>query len=198
MAHLLGITAAGAVTSLLFAARAAVTFIPKAVAEAAAPTDTSAPVDEAAAEEATNKRNAGLAFTVLAAIAPLALTKHNPAAYGDMMTIPAGLAWSVLGWLVAKDWKESGVPGAFLLNPMVAGALSANLGVMWHGKLAGYDWLTGMHQYLGQVGLHGLLWCVEWRAQQLITHRNQLTPPGWWLSQVGAHIQTCVGHAFAA
>lgn len=150
VAHLLGITAAGAITSLLFAAKAAATFIPKPAPTDAAPA--AAALDPAAAaEEETAKRNAGLAVAALAAFAPLALTKHNPAEFGHMMTIPAGLAWSVLGWLVAKDWKAGGVPGSFLLTPMVAGALSANLGVMWHGKLAGVDYVTAMHNYLGQV-----------------------------------------------
>lgn len=150
MAALLSITAAGAITSLIFAAKAAVTFIPKAKAD----TSDAAPAheqDPAAVAAATARRNAGLAVAALAALAPLALTKHDPAAYGELMTIPAGLAWSVFGWLAAHDWKAGGVPGAFLLNPMVVGALSANLGVMWHGRLAGVDYVTAMHNYLGQV-----------------------------------------------
>jgi hypothetical protein len=154
-AHLLGITAAGAITSLLFAAKAAAIFIPMPdttgatpAAEQERPTGFQAAA-EAEAEAAT--RNVGLAVAALAAFASLAITKHNPAEFGHMMAIPAGLAWSVLGWLVAKDWKASGVPGCFLLTPMVAGALSANLGVMWHCKLAGVDYVTAMHNYLGQV-----------------------------------------------
>jgi hypothetical protein len=145
----LGITAAGAITSLLFAARAAATFIPKA--DTTDTTPAAAEQDPAAAEAEAARRNAGLAVAALAAFAPLAITKSNPAEFGHMMTIPAGLAWSVLGWLVAKDWKASEVPGSFLLTPMVAGALSANLGVMWHGKLAGVDYVTAMHNYLCQV-----------------------------------------------
>lgn len=146
MAALCGITAAGALASLMFAAKAAMTFMPKS--DAAAP---AAKPDAAQAEQAASRRNAGLAVATLAAFAPLALTKNNPAAYGDIMAIPAGLAWSVLGWLVAHDWKASGVPGSWLVNPMVAGALSANLGVYWHGVLSGVDWVSGMHSYLGQV-----------------------------------------------
>lgn len=154
VAALLGITAAGAITSLMFAARAAVTFMPKSDPSDTPTAPTAADATTAAAAtaaDAANRRNAGLAVATLAALAPLALTKHDPAAYGELMAIPAGLAWSVLGWLAAKDWKASGVPGAFLLNPMVAGALSANLGMLWHGRLAGVDYVTAMHAYLGQV-----------------------------------------------
>jgi hypothetical protein len=160
VAALCGITAAGALASLLFAAKAAMTFMPKP--DPAAGTTGAAPAtdaDAAQAEETAVRRNAGLAVATLAAFAPLALTKHNPVEYGDIMTIPAGLAWSVLGWLVAHDWKASGVMGSWLLNPMVAGALSANLGVYWHGVLSGVDYVTAMHGYLGQVGCGNSLGC---------------------------------------
>lgn len=160
MTALCGITAAGALASLLVASRAAMTFMPKpdSATDAAPATD----ADAAKAEQATDRRNAGLAFATLAAFAPLALTKHNPVAYGDMMTIPAGLAWSVLGWLAAHDWKASGLTGSWLLNPMVAGAASANLGVYWHGVLSGVDYVTAMHNYLGQV-THGSGKLWAWR-----------------------------------
>lgn len=157
MAALLSITAAGAITSLIFAAKAAVTFIPKAKADASNAAAPAQEQDPAAVAAATARRNAGLAVAALAALAPLALTKHDPAAYGELMTIPAGLTWSLFGWLAAHDWKAGGVPWAFLFNPMVVGALSANLGVMWHGRLAGVDYVTAMHNYLGQVRI-GFEW----------------------------------------
>lgn len=157
MTALLGITAAGAITSLLFAARAAATFMPADSNTDSADSAAAAEADPDAASAAAAKRNAALAIATLAAFAPLALTKHDPAAFGELMTIPAGLAWSVLGWLAAKDWKAGGGVGAFLLNPVVVGALTANVGVKWHAALAGVDYMSAMHNYLGHVSEGPLL-----------------------------------------
>lgn len=152
MTALLGITAAGAITSLLFAARAAATFMPSDSSADSKEGAAAAEADPAAAEAAAAKRNATLAIATLAAFAPLALTKHDPAAFGEAMTIPAGLTWSVLGWLAAKDWKAGGGVGAFLLNPVVVGAITANVGVKWHAALAGVDYMSALQKYLGHVG----------------------------------------------
>lgn len=151
VAALMGITAAGAITSLIFAARAAVTFMPSS---SDAINDKSATDAGSAGDDAAHaRRNARLALAFLAAAAPLAATKHDPASFGELMTIPAGLAWSVLGWLAARDWQKSGGMGSFLMSPVVAGALTANLGVFWHAKLAGVDYMTAMHNYFGQVSM---------------------------------------------
>jgi hypothetical protein len=70
------------------------------------------------------------------------LTKFDPTAFGQLMTVPVGLAWSVFGFLAGR---------AVGVNPMLIGAAAANAGVFWHGKLMGWGYGTAIDAFFGQV-----------------------------------------------
>lgn len=142
MTSLLGVSAAGMAATLLFAAKAAITWLPPSAA--GAEVGGSSGADKAA----LTRHNAALAASALAAMAPLALSKSDPLAFGEAMALPAGLAWSVLGFLAGR-----GPPGQPPCNwlGMLLGALAANVGASWHGQIIGWDYLTAMSTYFGQV-----------------------------------------------
>lgn len=151
MAGLLGMSIAGALASLLFATATAIMLSPKANtgAAAAAVADASTAVAAVTADTSATPIAAGatrqaalLSVSAFAAVAPLALTKFDPSGCGELMAIPAGLAWSLFGFLAGK---------AMSLNPMLVAAAAANTGMYWYGRLMGQSYSTAMAAYFGQV-----------------------------------------------
>jgi hypothetical protein len=133
---LMGASLAGTAASLLFAATIASLLIPKSKA-----TDITTATNTATTKP-SSAQTALLAVAAFAAVAPLALTKVDPTAFGQLMTIPVGLAWSLFGFLAGK---AAGV------NPMLLGAAAANAGVFWHGKLMGWGYAAAIDAFFGQV-----------------------------------------------
>lgn len=154
---LLGASLAGTAASLLFAAL----FASLLTKKPAAP-DTLLTTSTAAAK-GSSQQTALLAVAAFAAVGPLVLTKFDPTAFGQLMTVPVGLAWSLFGFLAGR---------AVGFNPMLLGAAAANAGVFWHGKLMGWGYAAAMDAFFGQVGWAALrravalcsgcltLWCA--------------------------------------
>jgi hypothetical protein len=134
---LLGASVAGTAASLLFAAAVASAFTQKPEASTTL-LATSTPT-----AKSSSQQNALLAVAAFAAVAPLVLTKFDPTAFGQLMTVPVGLAWSVFGFLAGR---------AVGFNPMLIGAAAANAGVFWHGELMGWGYATAIDAFFGQVG----------------------------------------------
>jgi hypothetical protein len=109
----------------------------------------------------SSQQSALLAVAAFAAVGPLVLTKFDPTAFGQLMTVPVGLAWSLFGFLAGR---------AVGVNPMVVGAVAATAGVFWHGKLMGWGYNVAIDAFFGQVG-----WVLWQRLQQ---HLQQLLNKG--------------------
>jgi hypothetical protein len=74
------------------------------------------------------------------------------------MALPVGVAWSLLGYLAARVYlqqqqqqqekEENGRKAGWLvLSPLLAGAVAANVGVAWHGRIMGWSYLVALSRY---------------------------------------------------
>ena len=88
------------------------------------------------------------------------MTRFDPVGFGPAMALPVGFAWSLLGFFAGAvclqqqrggdaDGKNGGkVAGAVgWLSPVLLGAVAANVGVAWHGRIMGWDYLGGLARY---------------------------------------------------
>lgn len=174
---LLGASLAGTAASLLFAAL----FASLLTKKPAAP-DTLLTTSTAAAK-GSSQQTALLAVTAFAAVGPLVLTKFDPTAFGQLMTVPVGLAWSLFGFLAGR---------AVGFNPMLLGAAAANAGVFWHGKLMGWGYAAAMDAFFGQgAGAGELLTAVVGMALTglgvvIYKQRRSISMPAVALTAVAA------------
>jgi hypothetical protein len=68
-----------------------------------------------------------------------------------------GVAWSLLGYLAARVYlqqqqqqeeeENGGKAGWLVLSPLLAGAVAANVGVAWHGRIMGWSYLVALSRY---------------------------------------------------
>ncbi|WIA12341.1 hypothetical protein OEZ85_012392 [Tetradesmus obliquus] len=174
---LLGASLAGTAASLLFAAL----FASLLTKKPAAP-DTLLTTSTAAAK-GSSQQTALLAVAAFAAVGPLVLTKFDPTAFGQLMTVPVGLAWSLFGFLAGR---------AVGFNPMLLGAAAANAGVFWHGKLMGWGYAAAMDAFFGQsAGAGELLTAVVGMALTglgvvIYKQRRSISMPAVALTAVAA------------